>query len=287
MRDKVYIFDISNFIHRAFHATGELTTSYGFPVGAVYGTLNMMLRFIDKYKPTHMLICYDCQEGKSVRKAIYPLYKANRVATTGISSEEKVLRNIFDMLSIPNVKATGYEADDLIGTAVNKLKKHMDCIIVTGDKDMLQLIEPGVQVFDSMKNVWYDDSEATKKFGVKASQIADYLALAGDKADNIPGAAGIGPKAAQELLLKYNSVEDVLSDINNTPDKYRDKLIKSKENIEISKKLTSLFQDLPVDITPEFVLFKPIDNPEIFPLMDKLEFKNMRIKFELMWQAYN
>lgn len=274
-------------IHRAFHATGELSTSAGFPTGAIWGTMNMMLRFIDKYQPTHILICYDDQSGKSIRRDFYPEYKANRVQTTNVSAEEIILRRMFEMLNMASVKASGYEADDLIGTAVKKLKDHMDIIIVTGDKDMLQLIEPGVQVFDSMKNVWYDEAEALKKFGVKASQISDYLALAGDKADNIPGGAGIGPKAAQDLLAIYPSVENIISDLDSTPVKYRDKLVKSKDAIITSKKLTSLFQDIDVDITPDGVIFQPVDNPEIFELLDKLEFKSMKVKLELMWQAYN
>jgi DNA polymerase I len=286
-RDKVYIFDISNMIHRAFHATGELSTSKGFPTGAIWGTMNMMIRFIDKYKPTHMLICYDDQSGKSVRRQIYPEYKANRTQTNSVSAEELIIRRLFEMMNVASVKADGYEADDLIGTAVAKLKDHMDVVIVTGDKDMLQLIEPGVQVFDSMKNIWYDEKEALKKFGVKASQIADYLALAGDKADNIPGGAGIGPKAAQDLLSIYPSVENIISDLESTPLKYRDKLVKSKDAIEVSKKLTSLFQNLDVEITPESVIFQPIDNPEIFELFEKLEFRGMKVKFELMWQMYN
>lgn len=286
-KDTIYIFDISNMIHRAFYATGELTTSQGFPTGAIWGTLNMMLRFIDKYQPTHMLVCYDCQEGKSVRKAIYPEYKANRVQANSVSSEELIIRRIFDMLNIPSVKATGYEADDLIGWATKKLKSDMDVVIVTGDKDMLQLIEPGVKVFDTMKMTWYDDSEAQKKFGVKANQIADYLALTGDKVDNIPGCRGIGPVAARALLASYKDIEDIYANIDMLDIKFKNKLIKNKDEVLISKKLTSLFDDIEIDISPEFTLFKPKDNPEIFDLFDKLEFKNMKIKLELMWQKYN
>lgn len=289
-RSKVYIFDISNMIHRAFHATGELSTSSGFPTGAIWGTMNMLLRFIDKYQPTHMLICYDDQSGKSVRRGFYPEYKANRIQTNNVSAEELILRRLFEMLNIASVKAEGYEADDLIGTAVTKLKDHMDVVIVTGDKDMLQLIEPGVQVFDSMKNVWYDEAEALKKFGVKASQIADYLALAGDKADNIPGGAGIGPKAAQDLLADYEDVHHIMAEVHQLSskcEKYKDKLLKSRDNILISRSLTKLFQDIDVDITPDSVIFQPVDNPEVFELLDKLEFKSMKVKLELMWQAYN
>jgi DNA polymerase I len=286
MKSTVYIFDISNMIHRAFHATGELSTSYGMPTGAIWGTLNMLLRFIDKYKPTHMLMCYDSQSGNSVRKKMYAEYKANRTSVNSVSDEEKILRRIFQYLNIKSIEADGYEADDMIATAVSKLKHTMDIVIVTGDKDMLQLIEPGVQVLDTMKNIWYNEEEAINKFGVKASQIADYLAIAGDASDNIPGVDGIGPKGAARLLKDYSSVEDIYNNISYIEPKLRLKLIKCEELAKISKQLSSLMVlDIPLD--SDDVLFQPVDNPELMELMDKLEFTNIRVKLELMWQNYN
>jgi DNA polymerase I len=286
-RDTVYIFDISNMIHRAYHATGELHTSYGFPTGAIWGTLNMMLRFIDKHKPTHILVCYDAQTPKSVRKDIYPEYKANRVKVSAVSSEELIIRRFFELFNIATVELEGYEADDLIATAVTRLKDNMNIIIVTGDKDMLQLIQPGVQVFDSMKNVWYDDQEALKKFGVLPNQIGDYLALVGDAADNIPGVEGIGPKGAVKLLAEYESLSGIQKNthlISNL--KLREKLEKGAESARLSKQLINLFDNLPVEMSPNSVIFKPVESPSVYELLDKLEFKNIKTKIEMMWQAY-
>jgi len=287
VRDKIYIFDISNFIHRSFHVHTDMSTSYGFPTGAIWGTLNMMLRFIEKYKPKHILICYDAQTAKSVRKDIYPLYKANRVQVQAVSQEERIIRRFFEMLCLPSVELEGYEADDLIATATYKLKQFLDVVIVTGDKDMLQLIEPGVEVFDQMKNIYYDEAEALKKFGVRADQIADYLAIAGDAADNIPGVMGIGPKGAAKLLGQYGSVFGIYENINSVESKLKKKLEDSRENAFTSYLLTVLHSDLPVVITPDSVRFIPIDNPEIYALLDKLEFTNIRVKIELMWQSYS
>lgn len=285
-RDKVFIFDISNMIHRAFHATGELSTSNGFPTGAIWGTLSMMLRFIEKHKPTHVLVCYDSQSGKSVRKDIYPLYKANRVQVNDVSAEEKIIRRFFELLGFPSVELDGYEADDLIGSAVKELSPQMDIVIVTGDKDLLQLINPGVSVFDSMKNLWYGPDEALRKFGVRPDQISDYLAIAGDTSDNIPGVAGIGPKGAEKLLKSFNTVWDIYENLDQVEPKLRQKLEASKDNALISKRLAVLFEDLNLGLTPDSVRFKPSTQPLIYPLLEKLEFKNMAIKFELMWQAY-
>lgn len=288
-RDKVYIFDISNMIHRAFHSTGELSTSDGFPTGAIYGTMNMMLRFIERYKPTHILVCYDAQTGKSVRKAMYPEYKANRVGVNAVSAEEKIIRRFFQLLSIPSVELEGYEADDLIGTAVEKLAPTMDVVIVTGDKDMLQLIRSGVQVHDSMKNLWYGPDEATLKFGVRPDQISDYLAICGDSVDNVPGVAGVGPKGAEKLLKSFSTVEDIYANLDTTDlidAKMKKKLMASKDMALLSKKLTSLFLHLDVNITPDSVIFKPVKNQGVYPLIERLEFKNMATRIEMMWHLY-
>jgi DNA polymerase-1 len=286
MRNTLYIFDISNMIHRAFHATGELSTSYGFPTGAIWGTLSMMLRFIDKYKPTHMLICYDSQTGNSVRKNYYPEYKANRTAVNAVSEEEKILRRIFQMLNIHSLELDGYEADDMIATAVANLKTDMDIVIITGDKDMLQLIEPGVRVLDTMKNVWYDEAEALKKFGVRANQISDYLAIAGDASDNIPGVTGIGPKGAAKLLDAFPNVEEIYANLDKVDVKLRKKLEDCVDLAKVSKQLASLMI-VDTSITPDDTIFQPTDNPDLFILLDKLEFTNIKVKLELMWQNYN
>lgn len=284
--NKLYIFDISNFIHRAHHVHLNLSTSKGMPTGAIWGTLNMMTKFIEKHHPTHILVCYDSQSGNSVRRDMYPEYKANRVQVNQVSAEEKIIRRFFELLQIPSVELDGYEADDLIGSAVKELSPHMDIVIVTGDKDLLQLIRPGVQVYDSMKNIWYGPDEALRKFGVRPEQISDYLAITGDSVDNIPGVMGIGPKGAEKLLKSFNTVQEIYDNLDKVEVKLRQKLEASKDSAFMSKKLTVLFEDLNLGLTPDIVRFKPNIQPLIYPLLEKLEFKNMGIKFELMWQAY-
>lgn len=284
MKSTVYILDISNMMHRAFHVH-NLSTSYGLPVGAIFGTLSMMLRFLEKYRPTHFLVCYDAQTSKSLRKDMYPLYKANRVHVNSISAEESTIRKLLSLLNFPSVELEGYEADDLIATATSSLKNDADVVIVTSDKDMLQLIEPGVKVFDSMKNVWYDESEAFKKFGVKASQISDFLAIAGDSVDNIPGVKGIGAKGAARLLSEYESVEDIYKNIENIELKTKKKLEDSRDNAEISKKLSSLII-APVDIDLEFTKLNLKDGPEIWETLNELEFTDIKDKLKRLIDSY-
>lgn len=271
MRSKLYVIDISNFIHRAFHVHKDLMTSKGFPSGAVFGTLSLLCKFISEYQPAYLAICYDAQDGKSVRRDIYPQYKANRVHVNAVSAQELVVRRIIELLGIHSVAASGYEADDLIASVTDKFKDELDVVIVTGDKDMLQLIGEHVSVFDSMKNITYNEQTALEKFGVRPSQISDYLALAGDKADNIPGARGIGPRAAQDLLSRYASVDEIIYRMTDVPEKYRDKLEKSIDDLKVSKQLTDLIR-LDIHTTREDLELHPKYTTELDDLLTKLEF---------------
>lgn len=286
MKDTVYVIDISNFIHRAFHTYGDLQTSDGFPTGAIYGTLSMLLNFIDKYKPKHMLVCYDPPNSNLLRKEIYPEYKANRTKIDEISAEEMIIKHLIKLMNIPSVEVARHEADDLIATAVNKLKDDMNIVIITGDKDMLQLIGPNVKILDTMKNIWYDESEAFKKFGVKPSQISDYLAIVGDSSDNIPGISGIGPKGAATLLAVHESLEDIYNNIDTITPTLKKKLETDKSMGILSKALAVLNHNIDVDISQSSVKYIPTINQEILRLIDKLEFKNMKVRLELMWQEY-
>jgi DNA polymerase-1 len=271
MRDKLYIIDISNFIHRAFHVHKDLMTTKGFPSGAVYGTLSLLCKFISEHQPNYMAICYDAQDGNSVRRDIYPEYKANRTHVNAVSAQELVVRRIIELLGIWSVAVSGYEADDLIASVSDKFKKDLDIVIVTGDKDMLQLIDESVSVYDSMKNITYDENTALEKFGVKPNQISDYLALVGDKADNIPGGMGIGPKAAQDLLSRYAGIDEIMYRMDSMPEKYRDKLHKSKDIIRISKQLTDLIR-LDIPATKADIELHPKYSEELDELLTKLEF---------------
>jgi 5'-3' exonuclease len=271
MKSKLYIIDISNWIHRSYHVHKDLTTSRGWPSGAVFGTLTMLCKFISENQPSYLAICYDAQDSESVRRDIYPQYKANRTHVNAVSAQELVIRKIISLLGIYSIAASGYEADDLIATITDKFKNELDVVILTGDKDMLQLIGEHVSVYDSMKNITYNEDTALEKFGVKPHQISDYLALVGDKVDNIPGAAGIGPKAAQDLLSRYAGVDEIIYRVDSTPEKYRDKLIKSMDNLKISKQLANLVR-LDIAISREDLELCPKYTPELDELLTKLEF---------------
>jgi DNA polymerase-1 len=231
----------------------------------------MLCKFISENQPSYVTVCYDAQDGQSVRRDIYPEYKANRVHVNAISAQELVIRRIIELLGICSFAASGYEADDLIASVVDKFKDELDIVILTGDKDMLQLVSEAVSVYDSMKNITYDENTALEKFGVKPSQISDYLALVGDKTDNIPGVEGIGPKAAQDLLSQCTSVDEIMYRIDSLPVKYQEKLRKNLDMLKTSKMLTDLVR-LDLQVTKEDLELKPQYSQELDDLLTKLEF---------------
>jgi DNA polymerase-1 len=190
-------------------------------------------------------------------------------------------------VGIKSVEAEGYEADDLIATAVSQLSPHFRVVVVTGDKDLMQLVsdERGVTMLDTMKNIEYLDADVMEKFGVRPDQIVEYLALVGDSSDNIPGVNGIGPKSAVELLQKHASVDEIYKNIDSIPLKLRTKLQAMPDRAILSHKLVS-FMACPIALTPEGVEFSPIENHKIFDLFDRLEFTNIRGDVEKLWKSY-
>lgn len=285
MKPKLYVFDISNLIHRAAHAMGDLKASNGFPTGAIYGTFTMLSGFAIKKHPENILICYDHAGPESLRKDFYPEYKANRIKQDNISAQELIIRKMIELLGMTSVVLPGYEADDLVAAAVEQYHEQYDIEIVTGDKDLLQLIRPGVQVFDSMRNVYYGDEEVKKKFGVRPDQIVDFLAIAGDKVDNIPGVKGLGKVGVGKLLAEYNNLEEIYENIDSIKGKTQEKLIKCRDDAFVSKRLASLFTDVAMP-DPADLGFNPARNADLVNLFTKLEFNNGLIKLNNLWAMY-
>ena len=290
MKPKLFIFDISNFIHRAFHGmSSDLTTDDGFPTGVIYGVLSMMSKFIKKERPEHMLICYDYQgQMASLRKCMYPEYKANRgPAVNAVSSQELVIRELLKLLDMHGIEMPGYEADDLIGMAVDQFKDKYAITIMTGDKDLFVLIDDGaaVCVHDSLKRQTFREAEAIAKFGVKPHQISDYLAIVGDTSDNIKGIPGLGKKAAEILLSKYESIEDIYESIEDHTPTIKKKLIAGKADAFMSAKLTRLIKTS-VKITPDEIRFNPQPDQRLLTILQRLQFSRSLGMITDIWKLY-
>lgn len=281
MEKKLLIIDLSNFIFRAYYGVGPLSSKDNHPTGAIFGVANMIINMVQSINPTHILIAVDSNSRKE-RKNLYEDYKSNR---NEIPEELKMqIPIINEMLKIMNfccVEYEGYEADDVIGTACKNNNVFDFIYIASGDKDLMQLVNENVFVYDSMKNKIYNEKGVIEKFGIKPSQIVDYLALIGDKSDNIPGVKGIGPKSAISLLTEYNDLENIYLSLNNIKSKStKEKLENEKSIANLSKELATIKTDLKIELPESSLIHKLTLNEELnnFLLKYDLNFIINKIK---------
>ena len=206
--DKIYIVDTSSFIFRAFYAITNLTTKSGFPTNALYGFLKMYLKLLKEANPKYIVSVFDTGK-KNFRHDLYSEYKANRAKCPDeLALQMPFFRDFVKALGVKVIDKEGFEADDVIATITDKAKEfQMGVEIVTADKDLMQLVESNVGIWDTMKDKHYDREAVKEKFGVYPENVLNYLALVGDTSDNVPGVKGLGPKTAVTLLENYDSIE--------------------------------------------------------------------------------
>lgn len=211
----LYLIDGSNYLFRAFYAIRELSNSKGFPTNAIYGFTTMLLKLLKDHQPEYIAVAFDVK-GPTFRHDAYEGYKATRKAIPeAIIPQIPYVKEIVRAFGIPVLEQGGIEADDIIGTlAATYANQDLSVVIVSGDKDLLQLVGNHVALVDTMKDKRYDIAAVKERFGVMPAQIVDILALAGDASDNIPGVPGIGPKGAQRLIEEFGTVENVLANVN-------------------------------------------------------------------------
>ena len=270
----LWLVDGSHTIFRAYHALPHLSTRQGVPTNAVYGFTTMLLRAIREGSPTHMAVAFD-EEAKAKRAEIFQGYKATRGAPPeDLTPQFPLVRRVLEVLRIPAIGFPGYEADDVIATlALRARAQGWEVVIVSGDKDLMQLVVNGIRCYDSMYEKWYGPAEVEEKWGVPPAQVADLLALTGDKIDNIPGVPGVGEKTAAGLLKEYGSLENVLANASAVKKpKLRENLLANLENVRRGRKLISLYENLPLPVQLDDLERKPIDEPRARQLFTELEF---------------
>ncbi len=241
--------DASSYFFRAYHALPPLENSKGQPLGAVYGVVNMIKRLMKDYQPEHIAIVFDAK-GKTFRDEWYPEYKANRPPMPKeLSAQFEPLVAILDALGFPIVMIEGVEADDVIGTLARRASdESLHTIISTGDKDMAQLVNTHVSLINTMTDTLLDVDGVIKKFGVKPERIIDYLALIGDKADNVPGVDKVGPKTAIKWLDQYETLDNVMQHADDIGGKVGENLRNSLAFLPLGKKLVTIKSDLELAI---------------------------------------
>ncbi len=254
-----------------------MRTSAGFSTEAIYIFHNMLRKLRTDYKPEYVAAVFE-SAGKTFRDEAFAEYKANRTEMPADLGEQiPYIRRILDALRIPILQYEGFEADDVIGAIARRAAAEVDVVIVSSDKDMLQLVDERTQMYNPAKDdAWYDPLRAEVFMGVKPTQVADLLALMGDTIDNIPGAPGIGEKGAKDLITKFGSVEAALDRAAEVERKmYRESLMANREKILLSKKLATIDTSVPIEFKLQELAANEPDIPELRQIYKDLEFTSL------------
>ena len=253
MDKKLLLIDGSSYLYRAYYALPPLTAPDGTPTGAIYGFVRMLLKLLSTFNTPYVAVVFDRPE-KTVRHKIFKEYKATRKETPNdLQIQIPKIKEIINLLGIKILEIPGYEADDIIATLAKKAENlGFEVIIVTPDKDMNQLIDKHIKIFNPMKEEIVDTQKVIEKYGVNPQQFIDYLILVGDSIDNIPGIKGVGPKTAASLLQEFGSIDKILENKDKLKGKLKESFASiSKQDIELSKALVKLHQDIDIPLELE------------------------------------
>ncbi len=276
----LYLVDISSFIFRAFFAIRSLRNKAGEPTNAVYGVATMLAKLIEDAQPKYLAVAYDSKEP-SFREEIYPEYKANRSEPPeDLVPQFSRIEQLIRCFEIHSYRQSGVEADDLIATLARRWCQESPShrvVIVSSDKDLMQLVNAQVKIWDTMTNKWYGEAEVEEKFGVRPNQIRDYLGLVGDSSDNIPGVPGIGPKGATELLKAYGSLDQILEAAleGKISGKKGESLKTYQSDAKLSAQLATVRQDLDVKIPFEELRYQFHFTDSCIQLFHELDFHTL------------
>ena len=282
---KLILIDGNAILHRAYHAMPPLTTKKGEPIGAVHGFVSMFLRVIQDLKPTHIAVAFDRKEP-TFRHEEYEQYQAHRPETDkDLVPQFDKAKDVLKAFGIPIYDKAGFEADDVIGTLAKQAEKDIkEIVIVTGDKDILQLVSDKTKVYLPIRGLseakLMGEEEVVEKIGVKPSQIDDYKALVGDPSDNYPGVPGIGPKTATKLLAEYETVKDIYRNLKSIPAPIVKKLEEGEESAKVSQRLAEIVTNVPVKLDLEDADDWGVDRKEVLDLFAEFGFKTLSKRVE-------
>jgi DNA polymerase-1 len=272
-RKPLILIDGSSWLFRAFFALPPLSNARGEPTGAVYGMGNMLRRLLKDYAPEEIGVIFDAP-GTNFRHEIYPEYKANRDETPAdLSAQYAPIVEMLEAMGLPVIAEPDVEADDVIGTyAKQAAERGQPVLIVTGDKDMAQLVHDGVHLLDTMKNRTLDRAAVIERFGVPPERIVDYLALMGDSVDNIPGIDGVGPKTAAKWLNEYGTLDDVVANADKVKGKIGEKLRAALGQLPMARELATIRCDLTLPVGVDALKPRAPDVARLLNLYTRLGF---------------
>ncbi len=277
---KIALIDGYGFVFRAYHSLPPLTRSDGTPVGAVYGFTNMLIKLLAGLDVTHAAVVFD-SGSKTFRNDIFPQYKANRPpCPEELIPQFPIVREAAEALNLTILEKSGFEADDIIATIAKKYSSHDNkVLIVSSDKDLMQLINEDVVMYDAMKNKMVAENEVVEKFFVKPQNVLDILALMGDSSDNIPGVKGIGPKTAAELIQQFGNLENIFANLDQIKQEKRRELLRSgEENAKLSKILATLKEDVDLGIGIDDLQIKNIDPHKLVSFLENQGFRSLVLR---------
>ncbi|MEI6209294.1 MAG: DNA polymerase I [Desulfuromonadales bacterium] len=290
--DTLYLVDGSSYIYRAYYAIRHLSSPGGHPTNAIYGFIQMLLKLLKDHQPQHVTVVFDA--GRTTfRTEMYPDYKANRaVMPDDLRMQMEPIREFVRTLNIPTLELQGYEADDIIGTLAQRFDA---CggrvVVVTGDKDLMQIVTDRITLLDTMKGKSSGVAEVIERFGVGPELVADILGLAGDSSDNIPGVPGIGEKTATKLIMEFGSLDNVLARVDEIKGKNGERLRDFREQALLSRRLATIICNVPIEVDPATLTARDPDQTALNTFFKKFGFtsliKEMTGKATLSIESYH
>ena len=272
---KMFLIDAHALCYRSFYAIKSLSTSYGQMTNAVYGFISILKKILRQYEPTHMAICFDAGK-KTLRQEKFAEYKIHRAAMPDdLIPQIQIIKEVIQAYRLPKFELEGFEADDLIATLAKQGERTgVEVIIVSDDKDMAQLISKRIKVFNTRKEIILGPHEAREFFGIDPQKIPDFIGLAGDQTDNIPGVLGIGELTAKKLLNEFGSLENVFDHIDEIKSaKIKSQLLEQKDMAFFCKELAVLDDHVPISVDLDQLKVVAPDNAQLFEMFKKFEFK--------------
>ena len=286
---RLILVDGSGYIFRAFYALPPMSREDGTPVNAVFGFTSMLLKLSEDMEGENILVVFDAART-TFRNAIYKEYKANRSEPPEeLVPQFDLIKKATTAIGLKSLEVENYEADDIIATYVKIAKKeNIETLVISSDKDLMQLIQDGVSLYDPMKNIKIGPEAVLEKFGVSPDKVIDVQALAGDSSDNVPGVPGIGVKTASQLINEYGSLEKLLDNASSIKqEKRRESLLNNAELAIVSKKLVSLFSDVPIPYKISDLKWTPRNDDNLLAFLKENNFKRLENRYFDLEQAGN
>ncbi len=280
---RLFLIDGSAYIFRAFFAIPPLSNAAGLPTNAIFGFTNILLKFLKQYQPHYVAVALDAGRV-TFRNEMFADYKGNRPeAPADLIPQFPYFRKVLDALNLPLLELPGYEADDIIATLCERLANQgCELVVVSSDKDLMQLATNGIKLLDSAKDRWIGKDEVREKFGVSPEQVIEVMGLMGDAVDNIPGVKGIGEKTAGALIQQFQTLENLFEHLDDVEKmkmrgakRIRQILEDGKGKAFLSRDLATVKRDVPIEIALPELRFTGFNLEKIRTLFTELEFTNL------------